>query len=545
MLNLVATKDYTAHRDQIIPYTNMVLSDGYMVFTTNTDIQINGKQKGTLIGKHSLYDNVNFRYNEYTFTQNVEFLSENNPKKFKVKYNDEYPLNIVETYEIEKGTIIKFDNPHFFTEETFSLTMYYTDENLNIVKESINVKNNSITSVLYNGTLPSVFELYRDDFRFKDANELTVTFSLGSYNLEIPIDTEIATNADQYQLINDYFIDKELSDVVPPIVDMEKDIYTPIIKSIESDINEIEFNFHFREREGNDWTVKDDGYWNGYPNGVKNDLIVTFKTPEKQSDLIGFLNFNNNDVKYQKSKLKKSFIRLLFYDSNNIANQNLLYYSTIFIDSGKLYGKYVKFINDEYKVPQYNENNEIESEPKIKTGITVDGEPFKYVKSDGTEVEVSNKDDEFKEKRRISSRISVKNRYNSQSSSEGFYLYLFKEDDTNLRPKDLYMRVEFNHAGLGRTIPFMRPTQINDTTLENGTSLSIDEILNDKDFVDSKTGLKGYDLETYYLHSHIQFKCEYNKKLKKHVYYISNEDDLTIDKDNRKLIINLYEAKVR
>ena len=75
--------------------------------------------------------------------------------------------------------------------------------------------------------------------------------------------------------------------------------------------------------------------------------------------------------------------------------------------------------------------------------------------------------------------------------------------------------------------------------------MTIDEILSDSDFTDERTGLKGYDLETYYLHTHIQFKYEYNKTLKKHVYYIYNEDDLTIDVENRKLIINLYEAKVR
>lgn len=546
MLRLTTTKDYTASNDVEVPFSSMSVSDGFMVFTSSSNISLKNNGKGTIIGKHSLYSESDGKTKEYTFTQNINFIvDEGNPREFKIKCDDEYPLNVIETYQITNGTIINFDNPHFFTGSSFSLTMYYVSEDLSVQKESIQVKYNSITSVLYTGELPSDYELYRDDFRFKNADTLTITSSSGAYNLAVHLDNEYDTNADQYNLVNDGFIDKEMEGVIPRIVDMEKDIYTPIIKSIESDINEIEFNLHFREREGTDWTVKDDGYWNGYPNGVKNDLIVTFKTPEHQSDLLGFLDFNNNDVKYQKSKLKRSFIRLSFYDSNNIASQNLLYYSTIFMDGGKQFGKYVKYLDDEYKVPLYDEEGNIEPDPKIKTGITVDGEPYKYFKSDGTEVEISSKDDNFKENRRLSSRLTVKNRYNSDASSEGFYLYLFKEDDPNLRPRDLYMRVEFNHAGLGRTIPFMRPTRINEKTLENGTSMTIDEILSDSDFTDERTGLKGYDLETYYLHTHIQFKYEYNKTLKKHVYYIYNEDDLTIDVENRKLIINLYEAKVR
>ena len=55
---------------------------------------------------------------------------------------------------------------------------------------------------------------------------------------------------------------------------------------------------------------------------------------------------------------------------------------------------------------------------------------------------------------RLSSQFVVKDKYSSESSSEGFYLYLWK-DMANTTPGDIYMRVEFNHAGYGRTIPFL------------------------------------------------------------------------------------------
>ena len=545
MLKIKTTKDYTVSNDINIPFTNMSVSDGYMEFSVSSNIIIKDGQRGTIIGKHSLYDKLSDTTNEYTFSEDISFVVDNSNGVIKVKLNDEYPLSVSDVSTYNDKTVITFNNPHFFTASTFNIIMYYTSDDLKVEKREITVNNCGLLSVSYDGDLPSVYELYRDDFRFKDADYIILTSSSGHYSIELPSIGEYATNANQYELVNEKFIDKELNDVIPPIIDMEKDVYCPIIKSINEIANEIEFNLHFREREGEDWLVKEDGYWNGYPNGVVNKNIVTFDKPEWQSDLLGFINFNNNDVRYQKSRLKRSFIRLLFYDSNNIANQNLLYYSTVFIDGGIQFGKYVKFRDDEYIIPVYDENGNIEPDPKVKTGITVDGEPFKYVRSDKTEVNISTKDDSFKEKRRLSSRLTVKDKYNSSASSEGFYIYLFKDDDPNLRPRDLFMRVEFNHAGLGRTIPFMRPTIINEQTLENGKSLSIDDILSDEDFIDNNTGRKGYDLETYYLHTHIQFKYEYNKELKRHVYYIYNEDDLTIDKINKKIIINLYEAKVR
>lgn len=77
---------------------------------------------------------------------------------------------------------------------------------------------------------------------------------------------------------------------------------------------------------------------------------------EYQSDLLSFLGFSNDDVKYQKSKLKKTFLRISFYDSDNIGNQNLLHSSTIFLDSGNLFAKYIKNINTE---EEYKEGNNI------------------------------------------------------------------------------------------------------------------------------------------------------------------------------------------
>jgi hypothetical protein len=59
---------------------------------------------------------------------------------------------------------------------------------------------------------------------------------------------------------------------------------------------------------------------------------------------------------------------------------------------------------------------------------------------------------------RVDTKIILTNEYNKLKSSEGFNLYLFS-DDKNSRienaEKTIYMKVEFNHAGNGKTIPLI------------------------------------------------------------------------------------------
>ena len=58
----------------------------------------------------------------------------------------------------------------------------------------------------------------------------------------------------------------------------------------------------------------------------------------------------------------------------------------------------------------------------------------------------------------------ITNEYDKTKSSEGFNIYLFR-DDVDIKDKDsedneksyrtIYMKVEFNHAGNGKTIPMI------------------------------------------------------------------------------------------
>ena len=54
------------------------------------------------------------------------------------------------------------------------------------------------------------------------------------------------------------------------------------------------------------------------------------------------IGFSSDDIIYRRKKLQRSFIRLSYFDSKDFKTQNLLYYSTIFIDCDKLYSEYIK-----------------------------------------------------------------------------------------------------------------------------------------------------------------------------------------------------------
>ena len=59
---------------------------------------------------------------------------------------------------------------------------------------------------------------------------------------------------------------------------------------------------------------------------------------------------------------------------------------------------------------------------------------------------------------RVDTKVVLTNEYDRTKSSEGFNIYLFS-DDKNLNlensEKTIYMKVEFNHAGNGKTIPLI------------------------------------------------------------------------------------------
>ena len=247
-------------------------------------------------------------------------------------------------------------------------------------------------------------------------------------------------------------------------------IYKPTEEIIDDSLTvatSITMSFHFRERQkisgeteqdilllrkrntnltsGNvysdGWYINPDSgdtiWWNGFKSNSStfpNDDFEDFmKESGLTSDLIGCLNFTDNDIFYKKKKVSQSFVRLSFYNSPDPIEQKLLYYSTIFIDATELYGKYVKQL-------MYMEDNDLFNEKKNKD---LNLNAAVVFCSGGT---------------RLDTKMVITNEFDRTKSSEGFNLYLFAEDKNfNLEngEKTIYMKVEFNHAGNGKTLPMI------------------------------------------------------------------------------------------
>lgn len=297
---------------------------------------------------------------------------------------------------------------------------------------------------------------------------------------------------------NTLFVEKIKKSVIPPVINMERVKYAPIIRD-EKEISivcGITFNLHFRERDDNWNIVKNEGWCTCNPTAIKN------KNFEK-SDSLYYLGFNDSDAQYQKMKLKKSFIRLSFYSSNDPLSQSLLYYSTIFLDSGYLFGQF----------------NKKRTELIGKGKIWSPNEAPKYVLEAASE----NSSDI-----RIDSQITIHNEFDTTKSSEGFNLYLFADDceivDDDKDFRTIYMKVEFNHAGYGKTVPFIVwPNKVGD-----------DDLTIDKYF------------ESVYIPLRIQHIND------KYYYYFDVDDKshplwpyVQCDKDAKSIIFNLFEPKLK
>lgn len=252
-------------------------------------------------------------------------------------------------------------------------------------------------------------------------------------------------------------LDNIENSLIPEIIDMERLKYAPIIKGDNSYefATGITLNFHFIKRKENDdnWITDTNAWWNGYDNNnqktLNSDQFGHFvESKGKISDLLGYLNFTNNDVYYRKKKVGKSFIRLSFYNSKDVIEQKLLFYSTVFFDAGTLYGKYLKQLME------------------INSG----GIDVSTLAADSNIVLCESGDS------RVDSQILITNEYDRTKSSEGFNIYLFAEDHLMLEneEKTIYMKVEFNHAGNGKTIPMLMWPKNKD---KKYISLTIDNFL--------------------------------------------------------------------
>ena len=189
----------------------------------------------------------------------------------------------------------------------------------------------------------------RENFAFKfddDGYLPNTTFYLQKVLTSISIPLTNTFSTELFNSINvDGFVQQQVDNSLNKYAENEKDIYYPISGDFSTIIRRIKFNFHFRQRNIDSingvWAVDKNLSWNGVeinPNyGNENSSNSSKKTKlptdffsysieENQSDLLCYLDFSDSDVKYRKNVLKKSFVRLLFYDSTSPLKQRLLAY---------------------------------------------------------------------------------------------------------------------------------------------------------------------------------------------------------------------------
>lgn len=277
----------------------------------------------------------------------------------------------------------------------------------------------------------------------------------------------LLTNNSDGKIINeesvvDSFVEETKNNIIPDVIDMERVKYSPIVndgKGTVCDAEKIEFILHFRKRKVSEnegelntiltkhnfyedgWYIDKDieptVWWNGMDysqSAFSRTAFDSFYTNSGHtSDLIGYMNFTDNDIFYRKLKVGKSFLRLSFYTSKDPIEQKLLYYSTVFIDETELYGK---FLRQKINI----EENEIEDNPIISGNSAV-----RVVFCDDNSVSA-----------RLDVKMCVYNEMNMDKSSDGFNIYLFSDDAKSINSaRTIYMKIEFNHAGNGKTIPMI------------------------------------------------------------------------------------------
>ena len=368
---------------------------------------------------------------------------------------------------------------------------------------------------------------------------LSLYCSMGYVSVKFPMTMHVGDDAMQDDIVENDFFEHEKRLAINPIIDMEKDVYSP--KYIANDgkydgsdtvflpISEIRVNLHFRTRDLDTWKVNE-GFNLVDSSGNTDGWFVTdyypYKTMDKkklmdESDLVGLLNFTNDDIYYQKSKVGKTFLRFSYYDSIDPNRQMLLATSTVFMDEHTLFKKFID--NSRKNVNTYSL---VSAEKK-----TIDLNKISVMSElkDGNSAVIE-------ESKRLSSRFVITNKYDTDTSSEGFYIYMFKEYSENLHPREIFMKVEFNHAGIGTTLPFIKPM----SWMEDNSSKTW--FPNKELSVGSAEMMKGVELEKKNAQDYIPLYAVYDFKNKEYVYVF---DKRYVTVNDGVASINLFELKLR
>jgi len=363
---------------------------------------------------------------------------------------------------------------------------------------------------------------------------------------KFPLLNKTANNLNRDDIIKNDFVNDIKRGVVNEVVDMEKDVYYPVYKTDKGfkPINQLRFNLHFRTRTLDNWKIIEDDRefkdtttlnsemsnwfiidYDYYKNEFKGEKIKL----QNASDLIGLMNFSTNEVKNQAKKISKSFLRLSYYSTNDKKTQVLLATSTIFLDENYLYKRYI----DSHRVADLDY---VDVKDMQLLNLSVE-EAISPVITNCSEVY---SDAYLNDNLRLSSRFTVNDKYNTRTSSEGYYIYMFKDYAKKMREQTIYLSIEFNHAGIGKTVQFMYPRKpISGDDDGLGRPLYLDSTS------DVKTLKEGFKINDIYKQIYIPINVIYDEENNKYVYYLpdSIRENEKLGVEDEIMEFNLFEIK--
>lgn len=384
-----------------------------------------------------------------------------------------------------------------------------------------------------------------DNEFIKAQNGLRILAKRGGLKINVKMEQDYNNDLFKEGIYNEKLVEETKDKIINGTVDYEKHTFEPVFidasyedgevpddNSIK-DIDEIVFNLHFLEREKKqytdeygyklydygEWKAIDGALWNGYMFSG-DTLIHKSKTDDSKNvlnetngDILGHLGFVDDDIYYRKMRLKETFLRISFYDTPYRATQKLLYYSTIFINTGSLYGKYIMVENLYNKGGNKNED---------------------YVMNEMTSSLFPNSS------LRLEAQFSCKNKYDMNNGSEGFYAYMFSHGLNEKEIMPVYAKVEFNSAKYGVTIPFIMPMDENYHPLNvEGNEFPYNYTVKDDDG-DVSVNMKRLNTDLY-----IKMYLKYDFVKNRYVYFLPRKkDEYNGENDGHRLIFNLFEPRL-
>lgn len=302
----------------------------------------------------------------------------------------------------------------------------------------------NLENIFYEGKIVDSEDHYVKLYLYKDY-----------YTIPLGLDS----NVDYDGFISEGELEHILSDIVekqvPGIIDMEKMKYKPTYFDglNYSMVTSVTYTMHFLKRDSNFKPLG--AIWT---EGERSRTSMFDSNSGNSGTYYKDIAFLDEDILYRKKKFTESFIRTSFYKTNDLIENSLYNFNTIFIDSGE---KYSEMMNN---------------------GVS-------------------------------HSNFTVTNEFDMAKSSEGANIYMFSADKEEVKTsgKTIYMKVEFNHAGNGKILNFVRP--------KNGKA-TIDNV---KEYV-----------ESVFIPINLAYNGEY--------VYFFDKDRVYYDKDTMRLYIDLNEA---